>query len=384
MRRRRPGRRIERLIDCPATPAACCAAQTACEAKYSRRLVDYLRKRGACHEGPNVSDTEINRVSDPLTIDFSYVPLFAGVDIRSVHEILAECGEVLVDAGDVVLEAGADNETVFVVLDGSVLVHLGQEPTSPALELGRGECVGELSILNRLQVSARVAAQVRTRLLVLPAEQLWSLVNNSHEFACNLLRVLSGRVRDANQRLLASVIVQERFARASRIDALTGLYNRRWLDEILTRQCRRCSGDGTSLCLILCDIDHFKQINDEYGHIVGDDVLRAVGECLNNSVRPTDLAARFGGEEFAILLHDIELLGAAEIAERIRRDIEMLMVPGDGRLGSISASFGVAELAASDDPMGLLNDADRALYHAKRYGRNRVVSFPESTALAAL
>jgi diguanylate cyclase (GGDEF)-like protein len=157
------------------------------------------------------------------------------------------------------------------------------------------------------------------------------------------------------------------------VDALTGLFNRRWLDEVLERQCRRCAADGTALSLILVDIDHFKLINDEFGHLFGDEALKTVAGFLRKSTRPLDMAARFGGEEFALLLYAIDLRGALDIAERIRADIEGAKIPGPGSESFLTVSLGVAELQEFEMPTGLLHNADRALYEAKHLGRNRVV-----------
>jgi diguanylate cyclase (GGDEF)-like protein len=154
-------------------------------------------------------------------------------------------------------------------------------------------------------------------------------------------------------------------------DSLTGLPNRRALQDTLRRMVAHAGRSLTPLTAIALDLDHFKQINDRFGHEKGDDVLAAVGQLLADTVRESDFAARAGGEEFSILLPDSDLEGALVIAEKLRAGIARLEVPGvDAR---ITGSFGVASLPlhATDAPT-LLRKSDRALYLAKQQGRDRV------------
>ncbi|WP_102794236.1 GGDEF domain-containing protein [Bowmanella denitrificans] len=154
-------------------------------------------------------------------------------------------------------------------------------------------------------------------------------------------------------------------------DALTGLYNRRYLDEEL-----KVMQPDKGTCLVMVDIDHFKSINDQFGHQMGDRVLKAVGKKLKDSCRDNASAFRFGGEEFAVLLKDSKLKQAIHQAEVMRRAIEKVSVV-DRRTGKsldgISASFGVAEFSGAMRRSDLLEQADKQLYQAKTLGRNRVM-----------
>jgi diguanylate cyclase (GGDEF)-like protein len=157
-------------------------------------------------------------------------------------------------------------------------------------------------------------------------------------------------------------------------DALTGLANRRQFYEVLGREYERAQRFGTPLSLILLDIDDFKQINDTRGHLAGDAVLLGVAASLAELIREIDLAARFGGEEFAILLPQTAQDGAAQLAERLRREIAARPIRfGPDEIEGITASFGVA--AGPEDSMtqiDLIASADAALYQAKRDGKNHV------------
>jgi diguanylate cyclase (GGDEF)-like protein len=156
-------------------------------------------------------------------------------------------------------------------------------------------------------------------------------------------------------------------------DELTSLPNRRRFMTEFRREEQRAERAGTPLSVIMLDLDDFKQINDTWGHETGDLVLRGLAEALDAATRTIDLAARLGGEEFAILLPNTDAEGAQGVAERIQRELRSMAVPvGDARVGA-TASFGISsfpDLVALDD---LLNDADRSLYEAKRAGKNRIV-----------
>jgi diguanylate cyclase (GGDEF)-like protein/PAS domain S-box-containing protein len=158
-------------------------------------------------------------------------------------------------------------------------------------------------------------------------------------------------------------------------DPLTGLYNRRYLEEALDREIRRAVRAAHSLGVLMFDLDHFKKFNDTYGHEAGDTVLREIGSFLTRSIRAEDVACRFGGEEFVVLLPTADLNSARMRAERIRADLGELAVLHNGQsLGTITASIGISALPThGTSTQELLAAADTALYRAKREGRDRVV-----------
>jgi len=161
--------------------------------------------------------------------------------------------------------------------------------------------------------------------------------------------------------------------RQALVDGLTGLANRRRAEDSLRAEVARAERLGGSVGLILADLDDFKAVNDEYGHAAGDDVLRGFAEALRATVREIDVAARWGGEEFAVLLPGSDLEGAVHVAERLRQAIAARRIAGpDGAHIAVTASFGVASSGGGRDVEELLRVADEALYEAKRAGKNRV------------
>ncbi|MGA7885309.1 MAG: GGDEF domain-containing protein [Acidobacteriaceae bacterium] len=156
-------------------------------------------------------------------------------------------------------------------------------------------------------------------------------------------------------------------------DGLTGLLNRRAFEEILDRELRRAGRAGSSLTLLLLDLDSFKQVNDSFGHHAGDEVIRRVSAALRRSLRPMDALARYGGEEFVMLLRDLPLVQAHALAERLRVEIASLAaLPGNV---SITASFGIDASRPEDSPEEILRRCDEALYRSKSRGRNRVTAW---------
>jgi diguanylate cyclase (GGDEF)-like protein len=177
---------------------------------------------------------------------------------------------------------------------------------------------------------------------------------------------LSRKLEDANKELM----------RLASTDALTGLPNKRSLELAITRDLARADRDKTWLSLVVVDVDHFKKFNDSYGHATGDVVLQAVGRALLRHLRAGDLAGRYGGEEFLLVLPGSNMIGARIAAERIRKALEGNIVDTEHGPLKVTASFGGASLcgpgcAGKRDQ--LFARADSALYEAKRTGRNKVV-----------
>lgn len=165
----------------------------------------------------------------------------------------------------------------------------------------------------------------------------------------------------------------EDFERQARIDQLTGLANRRAFDEWLAAEFERSKTRGEILSLVVMDLDHFKLVNDDYSHLVGDLVMKKVADVLREHIRTGDQAARWGGEEFTLTFHATDAKAAAHISERIRRSLESTNFDPIAPGLSITASFGISDSTAANNYESLLRQADHALYQAKAEGRNRVI-----------
>ena len=275
------------------------------------------------------------------------------------------------EAGECLLRKGEPNLRVYVVISGLLQVELdGVSP--PLAHIGRGETVGELSLLAGGVATATVTSEGPTQLLVLDEETFWWLVEWSHEFSIGLLVRLANRLRSNNEAVQANVILRRQFEQAALSDALTGFCNRRWLDQTLPRIIQRHLHLSESMCIAIMDVDHFKQVNDTFGHSAGDAVLMQVGRLVRDKLRPADYAARIGGEEFALVFPQTSLAGAIIAAERLREAIAGTAFDHNARLlPRVTVSLGLAELERAANSLELLAQADEALYAAKRTGRNR-------------
>lgn len=299
--------------------------------------------------------------------------ILRGETAAQLHWLLKH-GELRdVPPGDVLLDPKRDNDTLYLILEGRVQVRLDWQGHEALAYLEAGHCVGEMSIIEGTRPSAIVVTDTRCKLLMLKASTLWALIDRSSIAARNLLYILSSRVRKDNLVIFESR-QQQRISEQNAIqDPLTGLYNRRWLEQSLQRMLQRVDKNGMSLCLLMIDIDHFKRYNDTNGHAAGDVVLRTVAEILTRQIRPTDTAVRHGGEEFLVMLPDTFITDARIIAERLCEQVrKATLTYNDMVLPGLTISVGLACSADTTDAMQLISMADEAMYRAKQRGRDRV------------
>ncbi|MBL8591427.1 MAG: GGDEF domain-containing protein, partial [Devosia sp.] len=225
--------------------------------------------------------------------------------------------------------------------------HVGSESSLEIPMIARGEIVGLLQLF-----ASGVSAEERLE----------------HVTA------LGSALADGMSLALANMALREKLRNQALRDPLTGLYNRRYMEDCLQRFVRLAERENREISLIMVDLDHFKRLNDEHGHSFGDQVLRDAALTLTGSLRETDIVCRFGGEELVVILPDCPLERAADKAELLRLRIEEL---SSTHGADISASFGVASVPhTSQSVTDLLQAADQALYKAKQSGRNQVAKAP--------
>jgi diguanylate cyclase (GGDEF)-like protein len=318
--------------------------------------------------------------------------LLDGVPLAVVQKWLTHAPVRSLARGEALITLVSAHETLFLLLSGELSVWLHADASSlaagetdaalPAVlthkEVARilpGESVGEQSLIDRQMPNAWAIAEQESQVLAVPADMVWESMHEEPKIALNLLRVLSARVRKANAGLSEAMLHQQRLAQDAETDALTGLPNRRWMDRTYRRTLRRQQSSACSASLLMIDIDHFKNVNDEHGHLVGDLVLCHAARCIEIALRPGDLCARYGGEEFCVLLPEVDAVTANRIAQRICATVfktPFRLDTGDSL--AMSVSVGVASWNQQSPLETLLEAADAALYQAKRQGRNRVVA----------
>jgi diguanylate cyclase (GGDEF)-like protein len=306
----------------------------------------------------------------------SRLQLFRNVELENTAllKLLGQCEYRTLDAGEVLLSTSAENHFLYILLKGRLAIQLNLHDDIPLATVEPGECVGEMSIIDSAPPSAQVSATEETEVLAIEQDILWRMVSVSHEIARNLLYIMSERVRYSNLVIADSLEMQRKYQRYASTDALTGLHNRGWLDDAFDRELKRSERDELPLALIMIDVDNFKTYNDDYGHLAGDQVLITVADAIRSPLRPNDLVARFGGEEFAVLLPETTMKNAAIIAERLRDNVSKTD-PGkldDRQLPEVTISLGVAGRQPGYSLDMMIAAADVAMYHAKRNGKNRV------------
>lgn len=300
--------------------------------------------------------------------------LFKGIDPASLVGLLEDCPIICLDKDDLLITQGEANRNCYFILSGSLRIHLDSHDSTVVSLLGPGESVGEISLLDGELASAHVLCSEDCQALVVSEDVFSSLVNSFHVFCRSLLFLMIRRLRHSNTSISESFRKQKEYQLTATIDELTGLYNRRWLRDMLARQMQRGRVNTDPLAVMVIDVDHFKQINDQHGHAIGDQVLRELALLMMTGVRPTDLVARYGGEEFIIVMPITDLAGARVVAGRLCKKVaraRMTAATGE-KLPEVTISLGVAQMREIETIDEFIARADDALYQAKRNGRNQV------------
>lgn len=312
----------------------------------------------------HVSEAELMRVY-----------LFRAVNLESVQGILDVCTVRCAAPGDVIIHAGKPNRQIFLLLEGRLRIHPKGLNKPAIVVLGPGEMVGEMSAVDQRPASADVVADEPCRMMVMDEDILWSLIHASHQAARNLLIVLAGRLRHSDRLLTGELPLGEELCYCGTVDALTGLRSRKWLEQVMQRQHLRSMTSGEPLSVILIDVDQFKAFNEKYGRAYSDRILYAIAQNFNNCLRPTDIIARYGGDEFVILLPNVSITVARQLAERLHRDMaKAVPIMPDGKsVPHPTLSMGLAEIGKGLSAEALMTAATAALKRARENGGGCII-----------
>lgn len=315
-----------------------------------------------------MSDTTLN-IDEK---DLKRIYLLKGVEPESIIGLLDLCTVQKLEPQEILIVPDQPNRTVYFILNGHLRIHLDSIETKPVVMLQPGESVGEMSVIDHQPASAFVVADDACSLLAMDEEILWSLVHSSHKAACNLLYILVQRLRHADSLISGDLVPEQQYQPYGSIDALTGLHNRYWLENMLKGQCLRSSMSDKPLSLIMIDVDYFKEFNDRFGQRYGDHVLYSIAHIISDLLRPTDVITRYGVDEFIVVLPDLDIAIARQVAERLHKGvIDRIPIMPDGKsVPHPTISLGIAELEAGQKPEMLISAAYRALCRAKEGGRN--------------
>jgi len=314
-----------------------------------------------------------------------FFQLLIWVEQKQMLQMLVER---ICQPGEIIIQENKPGDVLYLIRTGQVAVIKGdyRRPTILGFR-GNGEAIGEMALLENRPRYATVIALNTTILWCLNREMFHQFLSENPAFGLELMNMLSARIRESDdERLRGSVREQQQvevledLSKQATHDPLTGLFNRRHLDKILDGEIARAQRTGSTVGLLLSDIDHFKEINDRYGHKAGDVMLQELGKLLKKCVRLADVVCRYGGEEFVVIMPGVSMSTLSRCAEEIRSRVDELFVEcgSDQIHTTISLGAAVFPLHGSNGDE-ILVCADQALYQAKREGRNRVVICPVRT-----
>ncbi len=309
-----------------------------------------------------------------ITAELAQTELFRGVPEAIINLALAHAAPLQLAAGEVLLSTEQENQHIYLLLSGTLGVHFGSLDSPEIRELGKGVSVGEMSIFDGTPPSAYIVAKEVSRVFPIHSDLLCSLVTDTSPMAGNMLRMMTQWMKLNTQRIVTDRMQILELTDHANVDALTKLYNRRWLDSMFSRLLAQASKGAQSLYILLIDVDHFKKYNDTHGHVSGDCALIAMGEILKTTVRPYDFTTRYGGEEFLVILPNTGQAEGLAAAERIRQAVEKKTITSaaGAPLPGITISIGLAVNQPDSTPQTLIAAADAQLYRAKEDGRNCV------------
>jgi diguanylate cyclase (GGDEF)-like protein len=285
--------------------------------------------------------------------------------------------------GEIVVQENTAGDAIHLICSGRMAVVKGDFQAPIILGFrGAGDIIGEMALLENGPRSASVVALTPIRLLSLSSDKFNQFLNENPAMGLNIMRVLSSRLRQAGEERsqqktsdkdLSHQVVELR-EQAIR-DPLTGIFNRRYLQEILEKEFARARRENLTISILIMDIDHFKQINDTFGHRAGDYILQEFGKLLQECVRLEDIVCRYGGDEFVVVMPGANLTAACERAEQIRITFHAWCISFEGHELHNTLSLGAAAYPNhGTSAEEVLSSADQALYLAKQNGRNQIAT----------
>lgn len=303
---------------------------------------------------------------------FAYATGFNSDLNRAVNELIARNGQITLAEAETLYQSHITPSRLSHKVDemGAMIVDEINQVMA-MIDVARGSATAYDASLNGLEETLGDIGDDREQVRLI----IESLVEATREIQ-QVNVALEQRLIETRHEILSLKLNLEAIRAESLTDPLTQIPNRKYFDAALERSLRDGQLGESTFSLLIIDIDHFKNFNDRHGHLVGDQVLRAVATALQQNVKGQDIAARFGGEEFAIILPDTHLRAAATLADHIRRAIshkELLKRATGEHLGRLTISVGAATFHKGDTAQSVLERADHCLYAAKNGGRNRVI-----------
>jgi diguanylate cyclase (GGDEF)-like protein len=290
------------------------------------------------------------------------------------------------EKGDIICREKEEGNELFIIKSGATSVQISvQDGSSKEIaQLASGEFFGEMAIFENAPRSATCVAKETCQIYKLHKNDFFNLMKFSPHAAIKIMKNMLDKTSDrvnASGKFITQMVKwgQEASLRAV-TDKLTGVFNRRYLESELEKRFERAEKGKIPLSLIMADLDYFREVNEGYSHEIGDKYITEVAGVFKNNFRKSDIVARYGGDEFTILLPDTDLAEAMIVAEEVRKSVVALdfLKNFEGPELHPSVSLGVASFPMTGLTLkDIREQADQALYHAKKNGRNRVSSAPQ-------
>jgi diguanylate cyclase (GGDEF)-like protein len=323
----------------------------------------------------NVYEQERRRDETP------FLKLLTWVEQKQVDQTLAER---ICQPGEIIIYENEPGDIFYLIRSGQAVVIKGdfQNPTILGFRKS-GDAIGEMALLQNLPRSATVIALNTMSLWCLSHKMFYEFLSENPAFSLDLMNILSWRIRESDEERMRGYVREkqqvealESLSKQATRDPLTGLFNRRYLDEILQGEVAHARQSESTVGVIMADVDHFKDINDKYGHKAGDLMLQALGELFKKCVRTADMVCRYGGEEFVVVMPGVSMSTLSRCAEEIRSKCQALRLAYKDQEIRATISLGAATYPQhGSNGEDVLEHADQALYQAKQEGRNRVVVY---------
>jgi len=320
---------------------------------------------------------------DELGSFLQKVDIFSPLDSDELSRILPSFTVIDEEAEQTLFREGDEGNEMYIVVSGSVATTVSL-PDGTRFEIatfGPGDFFGEMSVFEQAPRSATCTTREHSRLLSLHERDFFTFLTQHSQSAIKImyrmLNITAGRLMNTGQFLSDMVQWGEGARKRAITDEMTGLFNRRFLDDSIEVQFRRAENEGRPMTVVMVDLDRFREINEAYGHNAGDEVILAVAPVFKRIMKPTDILARYGGDEFTFVLPDTDteegLIRARAICEEVRS--LPVLEKWNGKLTRITTSQGLATYPRHAKDLKTLRErADQALYQAKEQGRDRVVA----------
>ncbi|TVQ23201.1 MAG: GGDEF domain-containing protein [Spirochaetaceae bacterium] len=310
----------------------------------------------------------------------SGIDIFKKLDRTELSTVADSLRRISAAANEILFRQGDEGDELFIIAEGqvAVTVRLPSGDSFEVAQFGAGTFLGEMAIFDRSPRSASCVTKEASTLYSMSSRDFYSLVHDHPRAAIKImyrmLEATTGRLTNSSKFLSDMVVWGEGARKRAITDDFTGLYNRRFLDDAIEDQTAQALAEGRPMSVLMFDLDHFHAINEAYGMEIGDHVIKSLVPVIRQTLRDTDLPARYGGDEFTVILPDTGPAEALEIAWKLVHGVSELTVLQeiDGPIDTVSTSVGVASLPGHGKTGSELKDrADEALYAAKSAGRNR-------------